>query len=160
MHVFTVLTILICLSAAGARGAAPAVIVEDGTVRSAPVYGPPDDRRATVALPRTWLRAAEALTAAHHQAGLLYAVLPPDFDAPVGPFRLGERIKVEELVQVEEHRKRLPGTLLDFEVAFTDCHAVTVVDVPPLYTMAILIFNVLAVRLVWYAHPYLCACVL
>ena len=45
-----------------------------------------------VTMPRTWLTATEALAAAHRQRGLLYAVLPADFDGVVGPFAMSQQV--------------------------------------------------------------------
>ncbi|MCG3178217.1 MAG: hypothetical protein BIFFINMI_00542 [Phycisphaerae bacterium] len=94
-----ILILLLCVLCSCSMAATPGVLIEDGQVRNAPVRGPAQSRQAAVVVPRAWMRAPEALTTAHRQAGLLYAVIPARFDAPVGPFRPGESVKVDALVE-------------------------------------------------------------
>ncbi|MDD4891082.1 MAG: HEAT repeat domain-containing protein, partial [Phycisphaerae bacterium] len=49
-------------------------------------------------MPRTYLTAVDALVAASRQTGLRYAVLPPRFDGVVGPFAMGQRVPVNDLL--------------------------------------------------------------
>lgn len=52
-----------------------------------------------VILPRAYPGAVEALVAAHRQAGLVYAVVPPTFEGTLGPCELGQAVSVRRLVQ-------------------------------------------------------------
>jgi len=56
------------------------------------------DRHGSVKIPRVWLSAKEVLIVAHRQAALRYAVLPPVFEAPVGPFSIEEPIDLQTLI--------------------------------------------------------------
>jgi len=49
-------------------------------------------------MPRVWMRAKEVLISANRQAGLAYAVVPPQFETPVGPFSIDEPTDVQELI--------------------------------------------------------------
>ena len=75
------------------------VTIENGEVRDSPVRGTAESRKADVMPPRTWVRAVELLGTAHRQAGLLYAILPADFDKPVGPFELGETLSADTVAR-------------------------------------------------------------
>lgn len=78
--------------------ATPAVRMDAGVVRDEPVRGSAKIRKASVALPRTWMRATDALIRAHQATGLLYALVPAEFhNAPVGPFQPGKPIEIERL---------------------------------------------------------------
>jgi len=82
-----------------ALAARPGVTVDDGAIRTAPLKGKRGIKKATLYLPRAWMSAVDALVAAHYQTGLRYVIIPEKFNAPVGPFEPGKKIKVEDLVK-------------------------------------------------------------
>ena len=98
MELLLILALLLLLTVCVVR-AAPEVVIREGVVNDAPARGPDGVRECRVVLPRVWVKATEALVAAHHQAGLTYAIVPAAFDAPVGPFPPGEPITVDELAR-------------------------------------------------------------
>ncbi len=51
-----------------------------------------------VTMPRAWLPASEALAVAHKQTGLKYAVVPDVFEGTVGPYRIGEEERLDDIV--------------------------------------------------------------
>ncbi len=65
-------------------------------VESGPAERP---RRAHATMPRAWMEANEALALAHRQTGLRYAVVPAEFNGVVGPYQIGQRVRVARLVR-------------------------------------------------------------
>ena len=98
MHLFFLGVLLLFVAGACVLSAAPRVTIREGAIRDEPVRGRREAREGRVLPPRVWMEAADALSAAHHQAGLLYCILPADFSGAVGPFRPGEAVEVEDLV--------------------------------------------------------------
>ncbi|MFW6158700.1 MAG: HEAT repeat domain-containing protein, partial [Planctomycetota bacterium] len=59
---------------------------------------PADLGGAHVTMPRAWLGAVDALTLAHKQTGLKYAVVPRRLRGTVGPYRIGEKEDLDDLL--------------------------------------------------------------
>lgn len=77
----------------------PAVSIDDGRIRDLPARGHEDSRRQEVGIARAWMPAVDALVTAHRQAGLVYAIVPPEFRGSVGPFEPGNTVRAGELMQ-------------------------------------------------------------
>ena len=99
-HKFLVLTVLYLFSVSGL---AQPIVDQSGR----------DEGSKTVRIPRVWLSAKEVLITAHRQTGLKYAVLPPQFEIPVGPFQIDDSIGLQELVDKV-------GTATETEVFWID----------------------------------------
>jgi len=56
-------------------------------------------RTASIEMPRAWPTVVEALVAAHRQTGLAYAVVHPRFQGLVGPYEVGQAVKLDRLVR-------------------------------------------------------------
>jgi HEAT repeat protein len=75
-------------------------------------------RWKTVAVPRAWPDAVEALTAAHRQTGLRYAVVPARFDGVLGPFEPGEAVRLGRLVRYVARATGTRASVRDGVVVF------------------------------------------
>ena len=60
---------------------------------------PKDLKAGSVQMPRAWLGVVDALTVAHTQTGVRYAVVAPQFQGTIGPYRLQEPVSLEKLLQ-------------------------------------------------------------
>ena len=66
----------------GPRGR-EAVTIDAKKTRWAPAHSSGEERNMDVIMPRTWMRAKQALIHAHRQTGMQYAVVPATFETPV-----------------------------------------------------------------------------
>ena len=65
---------------------------------SASFEEPTSEKNPALMMPHVWMRARQALIEAHRQVGLSYAVVPAQFENPVGPFPIEQPIRLDDLV--------------------------------------------------------------